>query len=394
MIINSSEMTMEATHSLTRQYSLSEQLSIQPAAVSKEQAAGEGGDQVSISAKAYEKLEKDLEKALKHLEKHMSKMEENPEKEYQKAMKHLARDLDKAIKHLEKFMGKVEETDDVEETDHEGMEVDAEDRLDMIGKIIEVLTGRRMSLSESDDDHDEDHGDAHRAESKEHEERPQSWNISYSRQESYSETEQMTFNAGGIVQTADGRQINFSLDMMMSREYMAEQNIDLNLTGVRADNIIVNLGLPASELAAGTSFSFGPADSSGDSVSYLSLGGGVLSLDLNGDGLVNDMSEIVGAGSDNGFAALAAYDEDGNGWIDEADSVFSSLGLYDQASEMGGSLTGLKEAGVGAIYLGSVESPYTMMNDTNTVAGSIERSGVYLAEDGTPGTVQQLSVIV
>jgi soluble cytochrome b562 len=393
MIINNSFINLEATHSLTRQYNLSEQLSIQPAGVEEEKSGGAGGDLVSISAKAYEKLGHDLEKALKHLEKHMSKMDENPEKEYRKAMKHLAHDLDRAIKHLEKFMGRIEEAGHSEKAGEGGIEIKAKERLDMIGKVLEALTGREMSVQEREDDHGEEHRDAHGPEKKEHEVSARAWDISYSRSETYTESEQMTFNAGGVVRTADGRQINFSLDLMMSRQYMAEQNIDLNLTGIRADDIVVNLDAPASELE-NTSFGFAPADNDGDSISYLSLGGGVLSLDLNGDGVVNDLSEVVGAESSNGFSALAAYDEDGNGWIDEADPVFGSLGLYDEAAGMGTPLTSLQDAGVGAIYLGSVESPYSIMSDGNAAAGSIERSGLYLAEDGTPGTVQQLSVIV
>ncbi|MFQ8776527.1 MAG: hypothetical protein ACLR78_02345 [Roseburia sp.] len=51
------------------------------------------------------------------------------------------------------------------------------------------------------------------------------------------------------------------------------------------------------------------ADGSDDSISMLNSGSGYLALDRNGDGIINDGSELFGTQSGNGFADLAAYDK-------------------------------------------------------------------------------------
>jgi hypothetical protein len=44
---------------------------------------------------------------------------------------------------------------------------------------------------------------------------------------------------------------------------------------------------------------------------------GLLVIDKNLDGKVNDGSELFGPSTGDGFEKLARYDEDRNGWIDE-----------------------------------------------------------------------------
>ena len=61
-----------------------------------------------------------------------------------------------------------------------------------------------------------------------------------------------------------------------------------------------------------------------------------LALDLNGDGRINNGSELFGALSGNGFADLAQYDSDANGWIDENDEIFQRLKVWSGADDGGG----------------------------------------------------------
>ena len=212
-------------------------------------------------------------------------------------------------------------------------------------------------------------------------------------QETQYESEQMNFNSSGIVKTADGREINFSLDMMMSREYMAENKVSLEASGTGEASTIVDFAGPASALTD-TKFGFGiEPEEPGDSQSYLALGSGILTLDLNNDGQIDSMNEMVGT-TGNGFAELAAYDLDSNGWIDENDTVYDKLQILSKGSAGTDVLSGLKDSNIGAINLGSVDSPYSLKNDQNVTVGQIEKSGIYLAEDGTAGQVQQLSMIV
>ncbi|MCM1327774.1 MAG: DUF2974 domain-containing protein, partial [Lachnoclostridium sp.] len=89
----------------------------------------------------------------------------------------------------------------------------------------------------------------------------------------------------------------------------------------------------------------------------------LLAIDLNGDGMINDGSELFGnstlfgdgrhAGS--GFEALAQYDENGDGVIDAADSAFSRLLVWQDVNSDGISqadeLHTLEELGAESISL-------------------------------------------
>ena len=95
MIIDSSLVSMASSHSLVKEYQKTEELTVKVSNVKPQAKEILPADNVSISDKALQHLEKDLAKALKHLEKHMARAGEHPEKEYGKAMRHLAKDLDK-----------------------------------------------------------------------------------------------------------------------------------------------------------------------------------------------------------------------------------------------------------------------------------------------------------
>ncbi len=62
-----------------------------------------------------------------------------------------------------------------------------------------------------------------------------------------------------------------------------------------------------------------------------------LVMDWNGDGTINDGTELFGdaTGYDDGFAALAALDENGDGVIDAQDSLFSLLQIWQDLNSNG-----------------------------------------------------------
>ena len=124
----------------------------------------------------------------------------------------------------------------------------------------------------------------------------------------------------------------------------------------------------------------------------LSLGGSVLGIDANGDGQIDAKTELVGQSGD-GFAELAKYDQDGNGFIDEGDPIFAKLALVDRSAN-GLTATTLAAKGVGAIYTGSVATPYTVTDSSNQATAQIARSGIFINENGTTGIAQQVNVLV
>jgi hypothetical protein len=117
-------------------------------------------------------------------------------------------------------------------------------------------------------------------------------------------------------------------------------------------------------------------------------------LDKNGDGVINDGSELFGTKSGDGFKDLAQYDNDNNGWIDENDSIYDKLRIWTKDENGQDKLFALGQKGVGAIYLGSANTDYYLKNASNVTNGEIRKTGVFLNENGSVGTVQHVDVAV
>jgi hypothetical protein len=122
-------------------------------------------------------------------------------------------------------------------------------------------------------------------------------------------------------------------------------------------------------------------------------GSGFLALDKNGDGVINDGSELFGTKSGNGFADLAEYDSDGNGWIDEGDPIWDKLLVWTKDEDGNDRLYHLSELGVGAVGLANVSTQFSLNSqEDNTNNAIIRYTGVFLYENGEASTVQHLDL--
>ena len=220
--------------------------------------------------------------------------------------------------------------------------------------------------------------------------------VEYSRRESYSESEQTSFSAAGVINTADGKQIAFSLSLSMSRSYHEESSTTVTIGDTRQlqDPLVLNFDGEAAQLTD-QRFAF-DLDSDGDkeSINFVAGGSGFLALDRNGDGQINDGSELFGAKSGNGFGELAALDDDHNGWIDENDAAFTQLKVWTKDGNGNDQLSTLKDANVGAIGLNHVATSFDIKDANNELQGRIRSSGVFLQEDGQVGSVQQIDLTI
>jgi hypothetical protein len=221
------------------------------------------------------------------------------------------------------------------------------------------------------------------------------WGVDYQRSESVSETEQTAFAASGVVRTSDGREISFALSLSMSRSY--EQHSSLSISAGDApqvkDPLVINFAGSAAQLSS-QRFAFDlDSDGNNENINSLAPGSGFLALDKNADGRINNGSELFGATTGNGFAELAKLDSDGNGWIDENDAAFKQLRVWSHDGS-GDRLQTLRQAGVGAINLGNIDTPFSLKDSANTTLGLIRSSGVFLREDGGAGTIQQVDLTV
>jgi hypothetical protein len=156
------------------------------------------------------------------------------------------------------------------------------------------------------------------------------------------------------------------------------------------DPIIIRFAGSAGQVTSAT-FKFDlDADGVVDNVMKVPDGHGFLALDVNKNGTIDNGTELFGPTTGNGFTELARYDQDHNDFIDENDPAFNDLKVWDG----GDSLKGLTESGVGAIYLKTAETPFTLKTEDGTTMGKVARTGVYVKEDGTVDTVQQVDMSV
>ena len=211
----------------------------------------------------------------------------------------------------------------------------------------------------------------------------------------YTEAESMTFATSGIVRTVDGRDINFNMEVSMSRAFTASINSLEVESYIKTDPLMINLDTDIGSVSDQKFFFDLDADGKEDEISFAGKGSGFLALDRNGDGKINDGSELFGTKSGDGFKDLAAYDGDGNGWIDENDAIFSQLKIWTKDEDGKDKLISLKDADVGAIYLGNADTQFSLKDEDHKLNGEIKKTGIYLHESsGEVGTVNHVDLIV
>ena len=274
-------------------------------------------------------------------------------------------------------------------------------RMEMIAAVVERFTGKRIQLmdpeaflearAQSVADVADDAAALTEAQVPGEGASVETFGIDYQLVESYRESETTTFEVEGQFQTTDGQSISVDVSVTMSRSFAIEQRVSYSEGANVQDPLVINFNGTAAELTE-RSFSFDiDADGQTDQIAT-PTNGGFLALDRNGDGTINDGSELFGPTTGNGFAELAAYDEDGNGFVDSGDSVFDQLRIF-MRHEQSTELVALGQRGVGAIYTGSAPTPFEIKNDENELLGIVKESGIYIGENGNAGTIQQVDLV-
>lgn len=208
-----------------------------------------------------------------------------------------------------------------------------------------------------------------------------------------TEREYTAFQSKGCAVTADGRSISFDVEFSLSRSLTRRFDALSSETFILTDPLVINLETDVTSVS-GAKFRFDlDSDGKKEEISFAGRGSGFLALDKNGNGTIDDGSELFGTKSGNGFADLAAYDGDGNGWIDENDDVYDKLRVWVRDEDGGDRLLDLKKANVGAIYLGSADTEFSFKDaETDRTDGVLRRTGIYLRENGGAGTLSHVDL--
>jgi hypothetical protein len=277
------------------------------------------------------------------------------------------------------------------------IEPSAEDKLkiSIIERLIEALTGKKIEIKAVKiqwQDIDPEVIKRHVANPAQSPAR-KGWGVEYDYHESHYEHESMSFDAQGIIKTADDKEIKISLRLAMNREFMSQQNISLRLgDAVKVDPLVINFGGTAVQLM-NAKFDFDlNADGKKEKISFAGPGSGFLTLDINYDGIVNDGSELFGPKNGDGFADLSGYDSDGNMWMDENDFIFNRLKIWSKDTSGKDMFYTLKDKNIGALYLGNIAGQFNIKDSNNISHGEIKTSGIYLTENGSAGTIQQIDL--
>lgn len=121
----------------------------------------------------------------------------------------------------------------------------------------------------------------------------------------------------------------------------------------RRDLLVLDLDLGGVSLTALTASNVHfdlDGDGYAERTGWVSSGDGLLALDLNGNGLIDNGGELFGTAQQDGFTVLRAYDSNGDNQISSADTVYANLRVWRDANQDGVSqsseLVSLVAAGV------------------------------------------------
>lgn len=265
--------------------------------------------------------------------------------------------------------------------------------LEIIRRLFKAITGQELRVFSLKDL--PDHADAidmqPPAPETAHRQADTTW--LYEQTTSYAETEVSHFNARGTIITREGQEIPFSVSLSMSREFYSASRITAS-NAPKTDPLVINFDGQTAELGH-TTFEF-DIDANGtlDQIATLTSNSGLLALDKNGDGKINDGSELFGPETGHGYAELAAYDEDGNQFIDAGDSVYERLRIWQTHADGSQQLVALGDKNIGALYLGNLATPFQLKTADNQSLGEVTSSSIYLTNQGDVGTTQQINFTV
>lgn len=208
----------------------------------------------------------------------------------------------------------------------------------------------------------------------------------------YREQESTQFAAAGVIRTADGQDIRFSVELSMQRQFVERSSAEIIIGEVpqMKDPLVINFNGTAAQLSDGRYEFDLDADGLLDDIPGLAPGHAFLVMDRNGNGQVDDGGELFGALSGDAYADLRQLDKDGNGYIDAGDSAFDQLGVW-RPGDTG--ITAMSDTGIGAVATQAIGTEFLLTDAQNTALGQIRATSIYVTESGQVGTTQQVDLV-
>lgn len=268
-------------------------------------------------------------------------------------------------------------------------------RSEIILRTLEKLTGRRMPRSARIEVDKAESTCTQTDPSAAEGSAEPNWGIRIEVHREHYEAETTGFQARAVVHTADGNTIDVCVNLNLSREFYQREDLLVEMGNAVKDPLVIHYAGDAPGLLEETFQLDIDGDGQAENLAIPTAGNGFLALDRNGDGAINDGTELFGPSRGDGFAELADHDTDGNGWIDENDDVFTQLGVWVVHPDGEDELLALADLEIGAIALENAETPFAFRTpETNRLLGMMRSTSVALREDGSAATVHQIDLAV
>jgi hypothetical protein len=222
--------------------------------------------------------------------------------------------------------------------------------------------------------------------------------IVYNTTHEYYQKQTVDFSASVEINTP-GKSFSLDLDISYSKSLYESHSSSFVIGDERfIDPLVINYDTDINpfENLSSLKFEFDlDQDGEKDLIPMLKQGSGYLAFDKNGNGIIDDGSELFGTKSNDGFKDLGKYDSDNNNWIDENDEVFNKLKIWQINDNGQNKLVSLLDMNVGAIYLGDVQSGYKYQSSIENTQAVQKSNGIFIKEDGSgAGMVNSIDIAV
>ena len=219
----------------------------------------------------------------------------------------------------------------------------------------------------------------------------------------YSSTDASTANAGiytvNIIDDTNPGSNGMTVEHVMTLNGVGFGALDsANFTSLTvADPIVLDLGEPGlnfSSGANGVQFDIN-ADGAADQVAWTEGDDGILALDLDNSGTIDNGTEMftpyfAGGNHASGVAALATLDDNADSMIDSSDASFGDLRVWQDLNHDGisdaGELASLEDHGIAGIDLNATPS------DAEIDGQAVLSQGSFSYADGTTGTFVEVAL--
>ena len=225
-----------------------------------------------------------------------------------------------------------------------------------------------------------------------------SFGASFESTHTYYQKSSIDFSSSAHIVTNNGT-FDIDLNLSFTQEFYEEHKTKIEFGSINLqDPLIINFKEDLQSfdnIERNLTFEFDlNSDGTKQRIPLIKESSGFLALDKNGNNQIDNGSELFGPKTGDGFEELAQYDEDKNNWIDETDSIFKDLRVWQVGKDGEGRLITLGEAGVGAIYLSSIATGFNYSNSIEEPTASLKESSIFLKESGEAGLITSVDLVV